>query len=453
MSKHNIIIIAKCNVDKDMELYQLLYSKGYEIHKKANIYIMPDVEPFNNLLINCKDDFQFSLLVHVGATGETTKYDGQLIIEQLKQLPYYEKMNYDLTSRKGKYVEGFGDVVYTLDLLHPTFDPSVLKSNILSNVMSEAVDMLRKSDDSAIKTEAPSSTAGLDFVIQTALFEHEFAVYKSKCKLDSAHGVYNSYNALFKEKIQLAHGVDYESNFLVVHQEQMGLVDAAIHSTQVISLHDPTFVIMSGVCGGRKGQVNQYDVIIPTTVYDYATGKFKEGKLESLEYEASLKKELTKFLNANNDKIVHNMRSLIDEDRKDLLSKDFKIVIDEFACGPWVVKTEGFLNKMAGEELTKYSTEEENKMFLESIPVNKINEKIKGLEMESYSILRAGEVIQRPNHYSLVVKSVMDFTNEYKNDGQFKEIKSSASYISFLCVRAMMPLLLDFKNNIEKWKK
>ncbi len=138
MTKHNIIIIARCNVDKDMELYQLLYSKSYEIHKKANIYIMPDVEPFNNLLINCKDDFQFSLLVHVGATGETTKYDGQLIIEQLKQLPYYANLTYELTSRKGKYVEGFGDVVYTLDLLHPTFDPSVLKSNILANVMSEA---------------------------------------------------------------------------------------------------------------------------------------------------------------------------------------------------------------------------------------------------------------------------------------------------------------------------
>jgi hypothetical protein len=47
----------------------------------------------------------------------------------------------------------------------------------------------------------------------------------------------------------------------------------------------------------------------------------------------------------------------------------------------------------------------------------------------------------------------MDHTNELKDDGEFKEIKSSAAYISYLCVRAMMPILLEFKAKIDKWKK
>jgi hypothetical protein len=73
--------------------------------------------------------------------------------------------------------------------------------------------------------------------------------------------------------------------------------------------------------------------------------------------------------------------------------------------------------------------------------------------MESYSVIRAREILRGNGKFSLVVKSVMDFTGKNKNDGSFGEIKQGASFMSYLCVRAMMPILLEFRENSYYWNK
>ncbi|MBK8450211.1 MAG: hypothetical protein IPL42_09430 [Saprospiraceae bacterium] len=66
--------------------------------------------------------------------------------------------------------------------------------------------------------------------------------------------------------------------------------------------------------------------------------------------------------------------------------------------------------------------------------------------MESYSINRAGNIVQKYGRYSLVVKSVMDYTNTKKEDGVAGHIKKFAALMSLICIRAMMPILLEFKD-------
>ena len=119
------------------------------------------------------------------------------------------------------------------------------------------------------------------------------------------------------------------------------------------------------------------------------------------------------------------MKELMPESLKDSFPPNFNIHIDEFACGPWVVKTNGFLDD-----------------FL----LNEFSAQIKGLEMESYSVNRAGNIAQKYGRYSLVVKSVMDYTESNKTDGPGGSTKRFASLVSLICIRALMPILLEFKD-------
>ncbi|MEO6230893.1 MAG: hypothetical protein ABJB11_17290 [Ferruginibacter sp.] len=416
------------------------------------------VNYFVNILSTNMPDYQFRLVIHEGLKNRGGYSRSEAILTELEttfpglknnQLVFLTRLQDLFPNQEQVVVDKAGKHINfnkcnVLDIVKhlPVYSKAVFTNGDKSaTTLSEVQETDKKEIDSE----------NVDFVIQTALYEDEFAVYETDCYLEAYPSIYNSYKATFKEhKKALADG-DYKSEFLLVHQQQMGLVDAAIHATQVITKIDPTFLLMSGVCGGKEHEVNLYDVIIPSIVYDYSTGKIKGNRLESLEYEASANKKLIKYLKDNSDRIIHNMRSIINPDRKKLLNDKFKIVIDEFACGPWVIKTEGFLHKIKGEELEKFPTKEENDLFLESIPVNEISKGIKGMEMESYSLLRAGEVVQKPDRFTIVAKAVMDFTNEYKKDGPNGEIKSSASYVSYLCVRAMMPILLEFKSKLATW--
>lgn len=437
--KRTIIILAKAGTGNkdDMEFYNLMLRQDRDLTKIALVVLLPSVEQFALYLETLSPQANFSLLIHLGNFSMNPPQDGNDLYEDLMKLPFFGKLKFEYTSRQGENTHNGARVLHSQKLIKNLYD-------------IESIPLNNKADLFNI-TETEPKKDRVDFVIQTALYEDEFAVYETDCKLEPYPSVYNSYKASFKENKKTLAAGDYNKEFLLVHQMQMGLVDAAIHATQVITKADPTFLLMSGVCGGREYEVNLYDVIIPSIVYDYATGKIKENKLESLEYKASANKKLIQFLKDNSDKIIHNMRSIINPDRKKLLGKDFKIVIDEFACGPWVIKTEGFMRKMKGEKLEKFTAKKENDLFLESIPVTKISKGIKGLEMESYSLLRTAEVIQKEGRFTIVAKSVMDFTNEYKKDGPNGEVKSSAAYVSYLCVRAMMPILLEFKSKLDTW--
>lgn len=414
-SKRHLIIIAKTAEQEDMNFYNLLLKPDSLLFKKAIVVMFCSISQFEDYLQSMEDGYSFSLLIHVGRktmAGQDATFiaDAELIVKDLQRSELCKTAEYEFTSRQANVVYNGKPVHFTLDL------PDLLEI--------ESFPLNRKENGRIVNKG--KSKSQLDFAVITALYDNEFASYDRECTSEQYKGVRNSLLAKFKplQKVKLSYGDDYADPFLLFHQEQMGLVDAAIHATQAVIKENPTFLLMSGVCGGREGSVNRYDVIIPTEVHDYATGKFKNGQLETKGYKVAMDKDLATFLRRSTDKIIQNMRVLIDPNRKDLLSRDFKIIIDEFACGPWVVKTDGFLT----EHL-----------------VGEVSKNIVGLEMESYSVLRSGELMQAHGKYSIVAKSVMDFTNEQKNDGQFGEIKASAAYVSYLCIRAMMPLLLEFK--------
>lgn len=404
----------------------------------ANAVLILRVKYFKRILNTSDPDYKFRLVIHEGLGNRSSYNRSEAILSELEQaFPAINNNTLVYISRQQNLFQEQEQYIRDKMGIHLNFNkansieiedllPIYSVSDFTDNLIKQ-----KKTFAETLEVKSPEKSDN-DFAVLTALYEDEFSVYRAECHLASHDNVYNSYDATFKDKRPTPRGDDYQQQFMVIHQEEMGLVDAAMHSAEIISKIDPTFLLMSGVCGGRSGEVNLYDVIIPTTVHDYATGKFKEGKMELLGYKADARKELISFLKKRSADIILNMHSIIDPSRKKLLKPDFKIIIDEFACGPWVIKTGGFLDEYL---------------------VKNVNANIKGLEMESYGILRIGEVIQKSNRYSLVVKSVMDFTNEYKHDGEHGEVKSSAAYISYLCIRAMMPMLLEFKNDTIKKRK
>ena len=74
--------------------------------------------------------------------------------------------------------------------------------------------------------------------------------------------------------------------------------------------------------------------------------------------------------------------------------------------------------------------------------------------MESYGLVRAANLTKK---LSLVVKSVMDYTDSKKSDTHIQEndkdnipkgenVKQMASYMSFICIQALIPHLRKYLN-------
>jgi nucleoside phosphorylase len=459
MNKRNLIVLARTEEPSDLTFYKTMLRQRNTLFKKAVVVAFADIDQFVDFIDGMDDAYSFILMIHAGIQNSTKGEDAINIPREIRDHPVYKNLKFAFISREGMQDQYYkGEKIYHANFLADQ-DLETFPLNILSEVRGRPVPPAVSTTgipgeiiDSASKLASTVKQEPLDFAILTALYDDEFMVYQTACDLQGTTGLLNAKKAKFKEQKPLTYGPDYEGTFLVSHQELMGLVDAAVNTAQLISIAEPKFMLMSGVCGGRLGEVNLYDVIIPTIVHDYATGKFKAGKFESLGNKAETAKKLHKFLDRKKQHIIHNMQALIDPARSKLLNEKFKIVIDEFACGPWVVKTEGVMEKITFD----HEGDAPKMANYDELPIKNISTNIKGLEMESYSLLRAGELIQKPMHFTVVAKAVMDFTNENKNDGPHGQVKTDAAYVSYLCVRAMMPLLLEFyqteKQRIEDVK-
>lgn len=433
--------------------------KSRNILKKANGVVVHDIAIFKTFFEIASDDFQFRIIIHAeiadnnpGVIGES----GLNFLGDLKELPEFKNIEIPFISRKKVL---FLDSVTMKESLYKQVGKYKCFYTGLANDPDHVdtfIEMLPVFTKGVLVNELykPGLKKGADFAVLTALYEDEFQIYKEHCDTIPDTISANCYKSTFIRKVDRIKN-DYEKPFALIHQEQLGLVDAAIYSTQIMDKIDPRFLLMGGVCGGLISGVSQYDIIIPTIIYDYATGKLKgedeskpavdkiaepqletsykpegsdkvvKGKFESKQFKSTSEKLLTNYIFNRKGEIIQNMKELMPETQKVNFPPKFDIHIDEFACGPWVVKTDGFLDDYLLKEFS---------------------EQIKGLEMESYSVNRAGNIVQKYGRYSLVVKSVMDYTNTKKEDGVGGSIKKFAALMSFLCIRAMMPILLEFND-------
>jgi nucleoside phosphorylase len=262
--------------------------------------------------------------------------------------------------------------------------------------------------------------------ILTALTEAEYSSFREN--INEEKTINGILTAKFKKDDNYLN--DYQHNIDFVRHENgiMGSVESALNSQKIFT-NGTDILIMSGVCGGREGKVKTYDIIISEKIIDIFTGSYEGNEFFPYSYDEKTNARLISFLSETNRilKIKNQMLTLIPDNdfykRKREILSNINIEFGIMACGPFVLKTGGFLNSKSEE----------------------INNKIIGFEMESYGVMRATNILNDPTKIGLVVKSVMDYTDKNKKDSENGEpVKEIAAFMSYLCVRVLIPYIDEF---------
>lgn len=273
-----------------------------------------------------------------------------------------------------------------------------------------------------------NSISPIDVVIICAIPDEKhsaYAVFDIKSEADKEHSKYNiKYQETVVENIHVA----------FVQQLTMGMTEAARVTTASIMAFKPKLIIMVGICAGEEHKTKIGDIIIPTKVFDYASGKIKREKLESDSIDRFISrsqvvekdKRLEMLFNRLEDpeiaadmstKICSHYRVLAPVPEDD---KNKAIKVSSMASGPWVVDSPTVFNMIQ----------------------NFVNDKCPSLDMEAYAVAKTSEIYDIP---WLIVKTVQDYANGEKTVDE-QSARKYAAYASASFVKNNIKMIMDIVN-------
>jgi nucleoside phosphorylase len=420
---------------KDEKSFSAYYFKSSD---KDNLpIIINDIDGLKSILAKLKSHLKLFLIVHVGGIlhkehqdtlEDFARYPCEPFLKQA--LKTYDGIKYVLSSRAPKKddIDYFKEKYGIQEIFKPEYVLDLTDENP-SQLVSDLVvkDIDPKNED-------------IDFAIVTALYEDEFTAFKNNAITNKSFSsdMTNLLKAKFKDDDEI--DIDYKKDFLILHSQRMGMVDSTFNSTKILERYSPKYLIMGGVCGGKEGKKEddkaettglQYlDIIIANNIFDIQIGKLEKGKFIPYLYNEELNPQLLSFIEQNKVKIKKRMLMLIDSTDETLKEKveNATIRIGDYGCGSIVINTDDYFKQQISER----------------------NNKAIAVEMESYSIYRScklhNTLYKEDFTLPLVIKSVMDYTDSHKTD----EYKKDAARMSYLCIRACMPVLIEFHESIQK---
>lgn len=174
---------------------------------------------------------------------------------------------------------------------------------------------------------------------------------------------------------------------------RMGLVDASIVTSRILSHFEPKVVFMSGICGGSK-DAHMGQLLVSEFCWEYQSGKWYSDGFQNTPYQAGMmenhKTAIKSYLDKNADFVQKIEIKLNDVNRP---SKVQRPEVGIFASGSAVI---------ASKEKMK--------------TVEAQHRKVKGIDMEIYGVSRCIELLQMPIAH-FCCKVVVDKADEDKNDG------------------------------------
>lgn len=179
-------------------------------------------------------------------------------------------------------------------------------------------------------------------------------------------------------------------NVVAAHQVQKGIADCAILAAKVIQRWRPRYLVMTGVCGGRKSSgIRLGDIIVPTEIFTYQTGEFTERGFRVEPKVVNMNHGLTQRIQACASWIPYEIVKSWPGARHD----PPQVWTQPLACGDAIINRKDMLDK----------------------EVATLNRKVVGVDMESYAVLRATRLLGEYHTLPLVIKSVMDFTEKRRS--------------------------------------
>jgi nucleoside phosphorylase len=261
-----------------------------------------------------------------------------------------------------------------------------------------------------------------DYAIITALEEDEME--KILPMIEKEGGTSNS-----KHLIEYGHVKNKPAKKIAyASQQATGMVDAAILATELLITFRPKFLIMPGVLGGKPNEAKIGDIILSTKVFTVDKGKLTtegmsidepvEKQPNTVGHEKAekvFKKEMEAVTLSSSaiTKIIRNRVEILNyinnEDQTRRASVN--LLCGPIACVRQVIDQEGYFEKYVLE----------------------FDRKAIGLEMESYGIARACELVNNGETTPIIVKSVMDNTAD-----KVDEAKTYAAWVSGTFVRYIL---------------
>lgn len=173
---------------------------------------------------------------------------------------------------------------------------------------------------------------------------------------------------------------------------RMGLVDASIVTSRVLSHFEPRVVFMSGICGGAK-DAHMGQLLISEFCWEYQSGKWYADGFQNTPYQSGMsetnKRRIKSFLDKNADFVQTIETKLTDVERPK------KIQLPQlgiFASGSAVIASEEKMKAVEGQ-----------------------HRKVKGIDMEIFGVSRSIELMEIPVAH-FCCKVVVDKADEAKND-------------------------------------
>ncbi|QXP53065.1 hypothetical protein [Cellulophaga sp. HaHa_2_1] len=398
-NKINLIVFDEQeNFDKTKDLL------GYEGATVKRFFCIQSLTQLKNILEEqLSNEDYFFLIIHV--FGKTDNLQGIVKFKNSGILEEYPNINYMFISEGNKQ-----DDIQKLMIDNQIEIQKVFKYHqVLTELRDNKFKIFSKQElldykKSEIAEYQDSNNNGqnypqCDYAIITALEEDEmekllpFIEKEGVIKNDKHLIEYGYFKGKKTKKIAYA------------SQLSTGMIDASILATELIIRFKPKYLIMSGVLGGKPEDSNIGDVVVANKVFTIDKGKIsKLGFKHEIEGSNTDGSNITKF-KREKQKIIDFIR---DEDT--IYKRNVNIHFGSIACVRQVIDVEGYFD---------------NKISI-------IDRKAIALEMESYGIARACELINDGKTIPLIIKSVMDNTQDKTDGAKTYAAWSSAMFVKYI---------------------
>lgn len=400
-NKINLIVFdEKENFEKAKE------GLGYEEYTIKNFFCIHSLRQFDDIIeAKLKNDEYIFLVVHV--FGKTDNLKGISKFKASGILDKYPHLEYMLISEGNTQIDiqksmlNNGYEVKNVHKYHQVRDE--LKADNYKAIKIKDLLILNDKVKTVQETKPHSNESEkypkCDYAIITALEEDEME--KLLPIIEKEGEIKND-----KHLIEYGHFKGKNSKKIVyASQLATGMIDASILATELIIRFNPKYLIMTGVLGGKPKDSNIGDVVVANKVFT-----IDKGKITKLGFKNEL--EISNTDGSNITKFKRNKQNIIDfiRDEDTIHKKQINIHFGSIACVRQVIDVEGY--------------------FEDKISVT--DRKAIALEMESYGIARACELVNNGKTIPLIIKSVMDNTQDKTDGAKPYAAWSSAMFVKYI---------------------
>jgi nucleoside phosphorylase len=254
-----------------------------------------------------------------------------------------------------------------------------------------------KTDQIPMKNQ--NNTEQFDYAIMTALEDDE---------MEKIIPFINVEGTVDNAKHLIQYGsLKSNSNKQIVFSSQQltGMVDASILASELIIRFNPKFLIMPGVLGGKPEEIEIGDVVVANKVFTIDKGKISEIVFKKESESSSTGSSFLTKLVREKKKISRYI-----EDADQTRNKPVNIHFGSIACVRQVIDLEGFFEKN----------------------IESIDRKAIALEMESYGVSRACELLNDGKTIPLIIKAAMDNTKDKQDGAKSYASWNSAKFVQYI---------------------